>query len=271
MRYLNDLYSIRDIMKNYRYNYSEEDKDEEIYELKETIKSKDKKIKKLNETIEEYKDILESLHEYQKTLDFKNKEIARLNGIIQDYRKRMSCLDEEIYKQKTKNIKLTSETQSKNNNSHNLNSFVTILRDESLNKNDVSKYVNDCIKLIRGKISILNIPSSLRSYIDENRLQGCNEDRYIKLFDKINKQCNVDIEYQLLRYKAKLDNTFINDLRIYIINNYVDIRDVLNLFSNELNEIKNTLNLLFHPDKVKDENIKEKCIEIFRTLQDIFN
>lgn len=239
-------------------------KEDEIKRLKDLINDKNKYITSL---IRNHNKELLSLEDKIKVKDNQIDLLNQQNKKAEDdFIERINAKELEIKSLKER----INEESSRKTPDFNLNVFIELMKDENLNKDDVEKYVKSCIRSVKTNGNI-KIPNSLTNYINVKCLPGCILDRYVKLFERINRNNNVDIEFEYLKYKAKVENNFIDHLRTYIIKEYPQIRTLLNKFKDSINETKQTLDLLFHPDKVKDVKMKDQYEEIFKEVQNIFS
>lgn len=233
--------------------------------FEEKCKQKDEEIRKLEEecsrNLQDKLDIIAETISLKKVINNKDDQIDKLN-------KEFNKLNNKLNNEFNKLNKSPKQT-------YHISKFNDIFKNETLNKNDVNLYVKSCIKSFSKGTKIV-IPSSLIDYVNENRLYGCsdcftdeessNEDRYIKLYEKLSIE-DVDLEFEFLRYKIKIENKFIEHLRIHMIREYSQIKPMLLKFLKEDKNTKKTLNLIFHPDKVNNFTLKNRCIEIFKELQ----
>lgn len=211
------------------------------------------------------KDRLRDKHIYERSLTDKQQVIDHLTKLLNNKSSNDNMQKELLFKVKDSFL-------------IELESFSSLLKNNEFNKEDVYVYINSCIKNSKMKIRNLGnnichdddiiIPDSLKKYINDNKMQGSNEDKYINLFKKLYKiTLDSDIELELIKYKSCIENSFIDNIRLYIVNNYSDIDDLMKRFEGcNIDKTKKTLSLLLHPDKVRNEAIKDECVRLFRDL-----
>lgn len=107
-----------------------------------------------------------------------------------------------------------------------------------------------------GYSSNVPIPYSLKNSLNRLNINSENEDdRYENIFRELYLLDNSDLEYEFIKYKAKLENSFVDKLKGYIIIHYNDADTIMSRFKqNERNNVFKTLMILFHPRNIAKFN-----------------